>query len=101
MASSEEEEGVYTVQCIVAKRAARRRGGKVEYLVRWEGYGSDDDTWEPAHALAGTAKQAVAAFEKGKAKPASRRESAAAPKKPRAAAAAAAGASATAGSVQA
>ena len=99
MASSEEE-GVYTVQCIVAKRTARRRGGKVEYLVRWEGYGSDDDTWEPAHALAGTAKQAVAAFEKGKAKPASRRESAAAPKKPRAAAAAAAGASATAGSVQ-
>ena len=42
--ASSEEEGVYTVQSVVAKRTARRRGGKVEYLVRWEGYNSDDDT---------------------------------------------------------
>uniref|UniRef100_A0A673AQR5 Chromodomain protein, Y-like n=1 Tax=Sphaeramia orbicularis TaxID=375764 RepID=A0A673AQR5_9TELE len=33
------------VERIVDKR--RNRKGKVEYLVRWRGYGSEGDTWEP------------------------------------------------------
>ena len=43
--SSEEAaaEGVYTVQSLVASRL---RCGRRQFLVRWHGYGSDDDTWE-------------------------------------------------------
>ena len=65
--SSSEEEGVYTVQSIVSKRGGRG-GKKVEYLVRWKGYGSDDDTWEPIDSLAESAAEAIAAFEKKPAK---------------------------------
>lgn len=38
-------EEFYEVERIVDKR--RNRKGKVEYLVRWRGYGSEGDTWEP------------------------------------------------------
>lgn len=37
------------VERIVDKR--RNRKGKVEYLVRWRGYGSEEDTWEPESHL--------------------------------------------------
>jgi transposase len=43
---------VYHVERLVDRRT--RRGGRVEYLVRWRGYGEEDDTWEPrAHLMAG------------------------------------------------
>ncbi|XP_042354367.1 chromodomain Y-like protein [Plectropomus leopardus] len=38
-------EEFYEVERIVDRR--RNRKGKVEYLVRWRGYGADSDTWEP------------------------------------------------------
>ncbi|KAL6103657.1 cdyl [Pungitius sinensis] len=38
-------EEFYEVERIVDKR--KNKKGKVEYLVRWRGYGSDGDTWEP------------------------------------------------------
>ncbi len=40
---------VLQVERIVDKR--KNKKGKVEYLVRWRGYGSDGDTWEPESHL--------------------------------------------------
>lgn len=38
-------EELYEVERIVDKRKSKK--GKVEYLVRWRGYGYEGDTWEP------------------------------------------------------
>jgi hypothetical protein len=38
----------YEVQEILAER---RNGARTEFLVRWEGYGPEDDTWEPTTNL--------------------------------------------------
>ena len=65
--ASSEEEGVYTVQSVVAKRTARQRGGKVEYLVRWEGYGDKHDSWEPMENLSNLVEE-MAAFDLAKEK---------------------------------
>ncbi|XP_017578190.1 chromodomain Y-like protein 2 [Pygocentrus nattereri] len=45
MASGE----LYEVERIVDKR--KNKKGKWEYLIRWKGYGSKEDTWEPEHHL--------------------------------------------------
>ncbi|XP_066124498.1 chromodomain Y-like protein isoform X3 [Saccopteryx bilineata] len=42
-------EELYEVERIVDKR--KNKKGKTEYLVRWKGYDSDDDTWEPEQHL--------------------------------------------------
>ncbi|NXU65411.1 MPP8 phase, partial [Horornis vulcanius] len=40
----EEEEDVFEVEKILD---VKKEGGKILYKVRWKGYTSDDDTWEP------------------------------------------------------
>ncbi|KAM4689460.1 chromodomain Y-like protein [Discoglossus pictus] len=42
-------EELYEVERIVDKR--KNKKGKIEYLVHWKGYVSDDDTWEPEQHL--------------------------------------------------
>jgi hypothetical protein len=49
---------LYNVQDIIAERQEK---GVPKYLVRWEGFGPEDDTWEPIEHLAG-AEEYIARF---------------------------------------
>ena len=49
---------LYNVQDIIAERQEK---GVPKYLVRWEGFGPEDDTWEPIEHLAG-AEDYIARF---------------------------------------
>ena len=42
------DDDIYTVERIVAKKKV---GQKTQYLVKWEGYCSDQNTWEPLQNL--------------------------------------------------
>jgi len=46
--SDAEPEEEYTVEKILDKRI---RGGKTEYLIKWEGYPDSENTWEPEDNL--------------------------------------------------
>ena len=49
-----DEEG-YPVEKLVGHR--KGKGGRLEFLVRWEGYGEADDSWEPRSNLEGSLVQ--------------------------------------------
>ena len=42
---------------------SRKRGRNVEYLIRWKGYGEEEDSWEPLKNIR-DAKEALEIFKK-------------------------------------
>ncbi len=60
-AESSQDEDVYEVERILEKRLV---GKRVQYLVKWEGYGVEQATWEPVSNLSNV-KNIVKEFEMG------------------------------------
>lgn len=56
---SEHKQEEYEVEAIVDSRFTNQ---VAEYLVKWKGYGSHENTWEPATELATKCKAALAAY---------------------------------------
>jgi hypothetical protein len=64
---SHDEEGwpMWEVGVITGRKTVRHMGQRqLQYLVRWKGCDSSEDSWELADELAKTAPEAVEAFER-------------------------------------
>ena len=53
------EENIWEIESILSSRVRRK---KVEYLVKWVGYGPDENTWEPYEHLTDGAEDSVKEF---------------------------------------
>jgi hypothetical protein len=57
------KDDAWYVEKVVGKR---KKGNKIEYLVKWEGYPDWENSWEPAAALKKDAGDAIAEYERNK-----------------------------------
>ncbi|PHZ10072.1 uncharacterized protein RHIMIDRAFT_42331 [Rhizopus microsporus ATCC 52813] len=49
--AKKEEPEEYEVEKIVNHRIAGRAKKRIEYFIKWKGYSSKDNTWEPSSAV--------------------------------------------------
>jgi len=61
MPTSEDIEEEYEVERIVG---CRKKNGRIEYLIKWKGYSSDENTWEPEANLNEGALEEARAYQK-------------------------------------
>ena len=47
--SNDKTQGEYVVEKVVKKRVTKN--GKTQYLLKWKGYGSEENTWEPVEHI--------------------------------------------------
>ena len=59
---SQNQQKMFIVEKLVDKR---KNKNKIEYLVKWEGYPTSKNTWEPRTSLNQTIPQIIKDFEKG------------------------------------
>jgi hypothetical protein len=59
----DDDDEIFEVEAIIGRRGAHKKSSDVEYLVRWKGYGPEEDTWQ-ASADVVSAAELVADYER-------------------------------------
>ena len=64
-----EETGLFNVESILQERLVKRgrRKPRSDFLVKWEGYGTEHNSWEPEHNLGKYVPQLIAEYRDSKA----------------------------------